>query len=1750
MERKLTHNTETKNSGNETQIKGHLGNGSNISLKDLFIEVYDESKIIKNPLAIAKPDEKGDFLTRINYDDIEPFFSGRTPKVYFTVRTDKQRLYSSKKNVTATLKPKTTTHVKIQLPESFEKSAKKERFNLNIKELLKTSGISKNSMGTYLARLKKQGISNLEDLFTHANKLTPDLTGLSQKACHEILTLGKLATITPSLSLKEKLLKQGFYSVREIANLPMATFEKKLGRLKKSEKEQLAQMRRQAKIIAEQVKHYAISEQKKNSPDATWHLPDDVRKPSKKETCHVCKGCENIFSPLAYLFDLLDLIWYRWSITTNTLEKILLQSIDGIHCETGFEMMLQAELASEFLEKYLGPNKIPVTDTSFRNTYRNSWKTLLGITDADLNTITTPANAIPSTPGLTLLQKLKLLISTTKPQLATLREIRNLLNEKNNIDLEQFSFNYRDTTGQFAKRLMTVYNETVISYRDTLIKKTDTDVLTLQNKLFIDLQTGPCHQTNRITQLILSLQSFILSIRTGEIANISRSDLAANTVQFDELTALPVEETRWKWLKDYQSWASALYAVLYTENVLLPKMNGGSERFQEAVKKLQGPVTPKQVRQIYLDFRFPKLSEEQNFQDILLSLYDEDQETIPHDELLRLFMRPPYENRLIELGDWVKKLEVVATQAIQDYTDETGFIFLIQLHDELERLFYLPLLIAWTLNQSGEYAAAYDWYRLLYNPEKPSHERLVFDFHTYFSDEALYSSEWFNGGLDPEEIAQRRRGVYLRHTILAMVKNIVDWADHEFALGTAETRDRARDLYELAARILQAPDLADHCGQAIRELELSIVTNIKLRPELDKTKLKELLEELYTVRNRLILDEAIEDCKAYLEGPPEPGNIDPIEKIIKRAVKKDRTSREKPLSLSKEIISRRTTLEEYENDFFYSGNYGKAISHEMHNPPLLPTHDNMIKTPRFSDENWTFSHYEEVPVYSSLTFCVPPNPLLQAYSFYIEANLLKLRFCLNLAGYPAESAALSEETTTNFLDNIADAVQIQPDINYLGIGSTDQPRYRYSFLIEKARQCIEIGQRLGQALLQAYEKRDSETFAQLQASQAIELAKSTISLKQLSVREAEYSLDIAGTQEKRAEFQLDWWKDRIENGFMSFLETAGVGLMLGSAALQATAAVVQGIGAIIAFFGAGAAGTVGGAAAGGTGGGVAGGAPAVPGAAAGGTAGAAAGFSFGAALAAAVPGTAGALNSAAGALGTLGSASLTVAGFERRWEEWNLQRDLADFDLQIANVQKKLSKNRILIANKELQISNLHQAQTQEVLEFLQNKFSNEQLYLWMIQVLSQNYRIIMQIATSLSRMAQSALEFERQEKVQIILGDYWSLNNTALANSELSEEQKQSGILGAERLMTDIAKLDAFKLQTDKRKLQLSKTISLAQMMPGDLVELRSSGKITFNTLLQWFDMDFPGHYLRLIKNVRISVLALIPPVQGIHAMLSNSGESTVVVKKGLEFQKKRASRNFGESIALDSPFNDTGLFVLDYQDPMFLPFEGLGVETQWTFELPRASNPFNFDTIVDVLFTIEYTALHDALYAEQVRQELGDSISHDLILDLHHQYPDPWYHFKNPTPAETSNSLRSIKVTIPPQLLPANIKKGPNDVSTRHLSVIAVGDFKDLTVAEEAELQKAFTVSKGTQVYTTDPNVSSGQQAFPTYQIDTNKNYVVFSTRNAGEPNGMIANAFNPTGDWEVTVNAIQFQNDTLMNRLGNIILVATIDGKLEHH
>ena len=100
----------------------------------------------------------------------------------------------------------------------------------------------------------------------------------------------------------------------------------------------------------------------------------------------------------------------------------------------------------------------------------------------------------------------------------------------------------------------------------------------------------------------------------------------------------------------------------------------------------------------------------------------------------------------------------------------------------------------------------------------------------------------------------------------------------------------------------------------------------------------------------------------------------------------------------------------------------------------------------------------------------------------------------------------------------------------------------------------------------------------------------------------------------------------------------------------------------------------------------------------------------------------------------------------------------------------------------------------------------------------------------------------------------------------------------GSVRLLQDLFKLKQFAFETNKRKLQLAQTFSLAQLFPAEFQRFRDTGSLPFATAMALFDRDFPGHYLRLIKRVRASVIALVPPTLGIRATLIGAGISRVV--------------------------------------------------------------------------------------------------------------------------------------------------------------------------------------------------------------------------------------------------------------------------------
>jgi hypothetical protein len=122
------------------------------------------------------------------------------------------------------------------------------------------------------------------------------------------------------------------------------------------------------------------------------------------------------------------------------------------------------------------------------------------------------------------------------------------------------------------------------------------------------------------------------------------------------------------------------------------------------------------------------------------------------------------------------------------------------------------------------------------------------------------------------------------------------------------------------------------------------------------------------------------------------------------------------------------------------------------------------------------------------------------------------------------------------------------------------------------------------------------------------------------------------------------------------------------------------------------------------------------------------------------------------------------------------------------------------------------------------------------------------------------------------------------------------------------------------------------------------------------------------------------------------------VVIGSGGLFQRVDV-RRYPESIALTSPIHATGLFELVPQNQeMLLPFEGLGVDTFWEFRLPKAANRFDYHTLADVLITIEYTALEDFAYRQQVIRELDDTVSGDRPFSIRHDMPDQWYSLHHP--------------------------------------------------------------------------------------------------------------------------------------------------------
>ena len=133
--------------------------------------------------------------------------------------------------------------------------------------------------------------------------------------------------------------------------------------------------------------------------------------------------------------------------------------------------------------------------------------------------------------------------------------------------------------------------------------------------------------------------------------------------------------------------------------------------------------------------------------------------------------------------------------------------------------------------------------------------------------------------------------------------------------------------------------------------------------------------------------------------------------------------------------------------------------------------------------------------------------------------------------------------------------------------------------------------------------------------------------------------------------------------------------------------------------------------------------------------------------------------------------------------------------------------------------------------------------------------------------------------------------------------------------------------------------------------------GTVEFALTKALFDADYPGHYLRRIKSVSVSLPATLGPYEDIRATLTQLHNQTQLSEVPGDTRDNLRVR---EQVALSTGVNDSGLFTLNFDtDERYLPFEFTGVVSRWRLAFPNpAAQHAMLDSLSDIIIHVRYTA------------------------------------------------------------------------------------------------------------------------------------------------------------------------------------------------
>ncbi len=471
---------------------------------------------------------------------------------------------------------------------------------------------------------------------------------------------------------------------------------------------------------------------------------------------------------------------------------------------------------------------------------------------------------------------------------------------------------------------------------------------------------------------------------------------------------------------------------------------------------------------------------------------------------------------------------------------------------------------------------------------------------------------------------------------------------------------------------------------------------------------------------------------------------------------------------------------------------------------------------------------------SAFYFCIPNNDQLLGYWDTVADRLFKIRHCMNIEGVVRQLPLFAPPIDVSLLVQAAamgvDLSSVLNDIN------AATPHYRFTYMLQKAMELCNDVKALGASLLAALEKKDAEVLALLRASQETSLLRAVRDVKKQQLDEANANVDALKKALEAPNWRKQHYLDLIKNDLIQY-EQVQLDKLKSANDQQGTVAgkeIEAQVSNILPNFSFGA--NIG--------------APTAT----------ASTFSvsFGG------PNVGAAASAYSRYLGVQvtqdtyeSNSNGIMASFARREEEWIFQLGLAFREINQINKQIDAATIRASIAQTELDNHDKQIENAQAVEDFLRDKYTNQDLYDWMVGQISAVYFQCYQMAYDIAKRAEQAFRFERGLTTSnYITFGYW--------------DSLKKGLLSGERLYLDLKRLEMAYIDQNKREYEITKQISLVLHDPMALIALKETGTCLVNLPEALFDMDYPGHYLRRIKSVALTIPCVAGPYTSINCTLT----------------------------------------------------------------------------------------------------------------------------------------------------------------------------------------------------------------------------------------------------------------------------------------